>query len=244
MRQRCQFLLLVACLASSAKAQAQAPDAATVLAAMPPPVRPDFNNAIYYRNKLEFSAETGVLPINLPFVFDVFIGGDYSEKPLKYTLVPVFPSLRWHMGKLSGPSFLRGNTDMTFTLSYTAIPRGPETRYGAVDFGLRRNFVPRRWRVAPYFEARGGAGLINAKGPDGVPYAQGQDLTFTLMVGSGVRYNVSPRYSWDFGWTYMHVSNAYLSEPQHPDNGINVTGPLFGFNMRLGKPKDSINLAN
>jgi hypothetical protein len=197
----------------------------------------DFNTDIYYRNKLEASLETGVLPINIPFVFDAFVGGDYSQRPLRYTLVPIFPSLRWQMGAVRGPWILRGNTDFTVSLSFTGIPRGPETRYKAFDLGVRRNFVHRNWRVAPYSELRLGAGFINAKGPDGVAYAQGQDFTFTLMVGSGVRYNFNSRYSMEFGFGYMHISNAYLSEPTYLDNGINVCGPMVGFNMRLGKPK-------
>jgi hypothetical protein len=199
--------------------------------------RPDFNTDIYYRNKLEYSQEVGVLPINIPFVFDAFIGDDYQQDPLHYTLVPIFPSLRWHMGKISGPSLLRGNTDLTVALSFTAIPRGPETRYGAFDLGVRRNFVHPNWRTAPYFEARGGAGFIDAQEPHGARYGQGQDFTFTLMVGFGARYNFNPRYSMAIGATYMHVSNAYLSQPKYWDNGINVCGPMVGFNMRLGKPK-------
>jgi len=141
------------------------------------------------------------------------------------------------MGDVRGPWILRGNTDLTLTASFTTIPRGPETRYGAFDLGVRRNFVHRNWRAAPYFELRGGVGLINAKGPKGVLYAQGGDLTFTLMLGSGVRYNFSPRYSMAFGVSYMHVSDAYLCRPQWCDYGINVYGPMVGFNMRLGKPK-------
>ena len=197
----------------------------------------DFNTAIYYKNKLEFSQEVGVLPFNIPFAFDAFIGDNYAENPLHYTLVPVFPSLRWHMGKISGPWILRGNTDLTLTLSFTAIPRGAETKYGAFDLGVRRNFVHRNWRTAPYFELRGGAGFIDAQGPHGNVYGQGQDFTFTLMVGFGVRYNFNARYSMAFGNSYMHVSNAYLSEPKYYDNGINVFGPMVGFNMRIGKPK-------
>lgn len=200
----------------------------------------DFNDDIYYRNKLEFSQEVGVLPVNIPFVFDFLIGDPYNQKPLHYTLVPIFPSLRWHMGKISGPSILRGNTDLTVTLSFTAIPRGPETHYAAFDTGIRRNFVQRNWRVAPYFEEHIGAGFIDASGPHGVRYGQGQDFTFTLMVGSGVRYNFNPRYSMAIGCAYMHVSNLYLSLPQHDDNGINVYGPMVGFNMRIGKPKQTI----
>ena len=202
-----------------------------------PSKQTDFNNDIYYRNKLEYSQEVGVLPINIPFVFDAFIGDDYKQDPLHYTLVPIFPSIRWHMGKINGPSILRGNTDLTMTLSFTAIPRGPESRYGAFDLGVRRNFVHRNWRTAPYFETRGGAGFIDAQGPHGAFYGQGQDFTFTLMVGFGARYNFNPRYSIAIGGSYMHVSNAYLSQPKYWDNGINVCGPMVGFNMRIGKPK-------
>jgi hypothetical protein len=202
------------------------------------PAKPaDFTDGIYYRNKLEYSQEVGVLPFNIPFVFDVFQDDNYIERPLHYTLVPIFSSLRWHMSKLEGPGFLRGNTDLTVTLSLTAIPRGAETHYEAFDLGVRRNFVHRRWRTAPYFEARIGAGFIDAQGPHGVAYAQGQDFTFTLMMGSGVRYNFNPRYSMAFGCSYMHISNLYLSEPKYYNNGINVYGPMVGFNMRIGKPK-------
>ena len=201
------------------------------------PPTDDFNDQIYYRNKLEFSQEVGVLPVNIPFVFDLFVGDDYSQKPLHYTLVPVFPSLRWHMGKLSGPGILRGNTDLTVTGSITAIPRGPETHYVAFDLGFRRNFVHRNWKTAPYFETRVGAGHIDASGPKGVRWGQGQDFTFTLMLGSGVRYNFSPKYSLAIGCSYMHVSNMYLSLPKYDDNGINVYGPMIGFNVRLGRPK-------
>lgn len=192
------------------------------------------NNDVYYRNKLEFSQEVGVLPVNIPFVFDVFIGAPYDQKPLHYTLAPIFPSLRWHMGKLNGPGILRGNTDLTATLSFTWVARGPESKYGAFDLGFRRNFVHDDWRAAPYFEARAGAGYIDAQGPYGVRYGQGQNFTFTLMMGSGVRYNFNPKYSVAVGCSYMHVSNAYLSLPKYDDNGINVYGPMVGFNVRLG----------
>jgi hypothetical protein len=230
------FALLLAGLTHPAISMAQDLKAqfsdATSLPAQPA----DFNRDIYYRNKLEFSLETGVLPINIPFVFDAFVGGDYSQNPLHYTLVPIFPSLRWQMGKISGPGVLRGNTDLTVTLSLTAIPRGPEKVYGAFDLGVRRNFVQRNWRTVPYFETRVGAGFIDAQGPHGNKLAQGQDFTFTLMVGTGARYNFNPRYSMAVGVTYMHISNAYLSEPKYVDNGINVCGPIVGFNVRLGKP--------
>jgi long-subunit fatty acid transport protein len=62
-------------------------------------------------------------------------------------------------------------------------------------------------------------------------------MTFTLMLGSGARYNFNQKWSMEIGATYMHVSNLFLSEPKYDDNGINVTGPFLGVNMRLGKPR-------
>jgi hypothetical protein len=231
------FALIVACLTQPALSMAQGSETLPVVGVNKAPKPADFNTEIYYRNKLEFSLETGVLPINIPFVFDVFVGDKYTYNPLHYTMVPIFASLRWHMGKISGPGILRGNTDLAASLSLTAIPRGPEKIYGAFDLRFRRNFVQRNWRIAPYFEVGAGAGGIDAKGPEGVYYAQGQDFTFTLWMGSGFRYNFNPRYSMSFGPSYIHVSNAYLSQPRYLDNGINVWGAMAGFNVRLGKPK-------
>ena len=199
---------------------------------------PDFNEEIYYRNRLEFSMESGYLPFNIPFVYNFITGDTYTRRPLNYTLVPNIASLRWELGNIDGgPRILRGNTDFSFSGAYTNIPRGPETRYFAFNFGIRHNFVPRRWRVAPYFDMRGGVGSIDAKGPDGVLYAQGQDLTFTYMMGAGARYNFNPRFSFGAGATYMHVSNAGLSNPKVVNYGINVWGPNCGFYMRVGKAR-------
>jgi Lipid A 3-O-deacylase (PagL) len=196
----------------------------------------DLNRNIYYKNRLEFGVDVGYLPINIPFVFDVFLGDGYTMTPLRYTLVPIFASVRWHMDNVGGWSFLRGNWDMSFTASVTAIPRGPETRYFSYIMGIRRNFVQRTWKIAPYFDGRLGLGNIDAKEPLGVLFAQGQDFTFTVNMGSGVRYNINPRYSISAGLNWMHISNLYLSEPKFANYGINVYGPMFGINMRIGKP--------
>ena len=192
------------------------------------------------------SLDGGWLPINIPFPLDIFVGDAYNTYPLKYTLVPIFASLRWHMGGPWGPVILRGNFDLTFTGSVTAIPRGPETRYFSYIMGIRRNFVPRNSRIAPYFDVRLGVGNIDAKGPEGVPYAQGQDLTFTVNMGSGVRYNFNPRYAISAGMNFMHISNLDLSESNGKPNwgvrnyGINVYGPMVGIDIQLRRhPRQS-----
>ena len=199
--------------------------------------QPELDRSVYYRNKLEFAFDAGWLPINIPFVFDIFLGDAYTRAPLDYTLVPLVASLRWHMNDVGGPWIFRGNWDMTFSGSMTLIPRGPETHYFSYDMGIRRNFVPRRGKIAPYFDGRLGLGRIDAKEPLGVQFAQGQNFTFTVNMGAGARYNFNPRYSLSAGLNWMHISNLYLSEPAFSNYGINVYGPMFGIDIRLGKPR-------
>lgn len=200
---------------------------------------PDRNRDIYYRNRREFSLDVGWHPVNIPFVYDFAVGDSYNMTPLKYTLVPIIASLRWHVTNVGWRWIFRGNMDFTFSGSITPIPRGPETHYYSFDFGIRRNFVYRNWKVVPFFEQRGGAGLINAKEPVGVIWAQGQNLTFTYGMGAGLRYNIDSKYSFSAGMNYMHISNGYLSQPAFYNYGINVYGPMFGLDIRLGKPHHS-----
>ncbi|HTS06434.1 MAG TPA: acyloxyacyl hydrolase [Candidatus Eisenbacteria bacterium] len=199
------------------------------------PASSDFNQDIYYRNKLEFALDGGYFPINIPFPFDVFEGDPYELYPLRYTLVPVVVSIRWHIDSIGGRWIFRGNWDMTASFSATAIPRGAETHYFSYDMGVRRNFVRPNWKVAPYTDMRLGLGIINAKGPLGVYYAQGQNYTFTANLGAGVRYNFNSRYAISAGLNWMHISNNNLSAPEYSNYGINVYGPQFGLNIRLGR---------
>jgi Lipid A 3-O-deacylase (PagL) len=229
--------VLLACFACPDPSLGQTPKTQPLNAILGLRKPPDRNREIYYKDKLEFSEETGWLPINIPFVFDCFLGDEYTMTPLKYTLVPNLFSLRWHMDDIGGRSILRGNWELMLSGAFTAIPRGPETRYYAYDMGMRRNFIHRNWRFVPYFDGHLGLGNIDAKGPLGVPFAQGQNFTFTMMMGSGVRYNFNARFAVSAGLNYMHISNLYLSEPQFSNYGINVYGPMIGFYMRLGKPK-------
>jgi hypothetical protein len=191
----------------------------------------DFNRKIYFKNKLEFSFDMGVLPINTEFIFQSFEGQNWDKTPLDYTLIPLTAAVRWHLDDIGGPWFLRGNTDIIAGLNYTVIPKGPESYYVSFMTGPRYNFVQPNWRVVPYLEARFGCGFTDAKGPKGVPWAQGQDFTFTFSVGGGLRYNFDPTYSVSLGFEYMHISNLYLSEPEVPNYGINVIGPTIGLNI-------------
>lgn len=245
-------LLVADCLAGSGNPPATATGNAakapgiSAVERVPTTSRPaDSNRQIYYRNKTELAFDLGTLPINIPFPFDFMEGDPYTEHPIRYTLIPIIVSLRWQMTNIGGPWIFRGNWDLTSSGSFTWIPSGPETRFISYDMGLRRNFVPRNRNFDPYFDIRLGVGQINAKGPKGVPYAQGENWPeFTMNMGTGVRYNFSPRFAFSAGVNYMHVSNMDLSEhkPDAADPnwgpinyGINVYGPYLGIDMRLGK---------
>ncbi len=203
----------------------------------------DRNREIYYRNKLELAFDLGTFPINIPFPFDFIEGDSYIQHPIRYTLVPIVASLRWQMSNIDGPWIFRGNWDLTSSGSFTWIPSGPETRFISYDMGVRRNFVPRNRNFDPYFDIRLGVGQINAKGPKGVPYAQGENWPeFTMNMGSGLRYNFSPQFAFTAGLNYMHLSNMDLSEhaPTATDPhwgatnyGINVYGPQLGIDIQL-----------
>jgi hypothetical protein len=102
--------------------------------------------------------------------------------------------------------------------------------------GIRRNFVPHNSKITPYFDMRLGLGNIDAEGPEGVKYAQGEDFTFTVNMGSGLRYNFSPRYAISAGL----ISNLDLSQGSGKGGnwgirnyGINVYGPMVGIDIQL-----------
>src|SRR5437879_5537715 len=71
--------------------------------AVSPGERVDLARSAYYKNRLEFALDVGWLPVNIPFVFDVFLGDGYNLTPLRYTLVPVVASLRWQINDVGGP---------------------------------------------------------------------------------------------------------------------------------------------
>jgi opacity protein-like surface antigen len=191
----------------------------------------DFNRKIYFKNKLEFAADAGYYFYNTKFIFDFMEGKNWNRPDVfpDYTLIPIILSLRWHLYDINGPWFLRGNTDVTFSGSYTFIPAGPESYYASFMTGARYNFVQPNWRISPYLEGRVGCGFTDARGPKGVKYAQGQDFTFTFSMGGGVRYNFDPTFSVSAGITYMHMSNLYLSTEAY-NYGVNVLGPTIGIN--------------
>jgi hypothetical protein len=214
--------------------------APSTLAAATEEAPSELNSKVYYKNKLETSYDTGCLFLNTPLLLGPVLGYAFHRKPRlpHYIIVPNTVSLRWHLDGIRGRSFWRGNTDFTIGGSYQAIVHGPESYYAAVIGGLRYNFVQPEWKLAPYAELRGGFGWTDAAQPYQVAHneyanGQGQDFTFTVQLGTGVRYNFNSRYSVSTGIEYLHISNGYLSEPKYYNHAVNVAGPVIGVNVAL-----------
>ena len=205
-------------------------------------VAPDYNREFYYKNKIELSVAVGVLPIDTPLLVGPVFGYSLHRPPKNwvayYTLVPTIVLVRWQLYDPKGPSFLRGATELTFGGTYTAITEGPESVFAGPLIGARYNFIQPNWRLVPYADLRFGLGYTDAAGPhevaDHLPdIGQGQDFTFTFMMGAGLRYSFTPRYSAAVSFMAMHISNMYLSEPKCYNHGVNVVGPMVEFNMGL-----------
>jgi len=199
--------------------------------------QPDFNRRIYYKNKLEFAYGTGVLFYNTPLLLDPVIGDKFQRRPdaPDYTLIPQNFSLRWQLYNIKGRSFWRGNTEVSVTGNYTVYTQGPESYYGGVIFGLRYNFVQPNWRLVPYFDVSGGFGMTDAQhtneGRENKPeIGQAGNFQINFGFGPGIRYNPTPYFGVSVGCAYMHISNAYLRDPNH---GINVFGPNASINFAL-----------
>jgi hypothetical protein len=240
MKTRIAVTLIVAILALCRPSFADDSTAGATAGTSPDSAGGDFNREIYYRNKLEVSFDTGYLPFNTPLILGPILGDKFQREAHlpNYVIVPLMLSLRWHLYGIKGRSFWRGNTDLSLSGSYNVIVHGPESYYASLGSGVRYNFVQPNWRVVPYTELRIGLGFTDAAQPYQVahnqrPNGQGQDFTFTFIFGSGVRYNFSPRYSMAAGLEFMHISNAYLSEPQYYNHGVNVVGPSLEFNVAL-----------
>jgi long-subunit fatty acid transport protein len=110
--------------------------------------------------------------------------------------------------------------------------------FAAALAGVRYNFVQPNWRIVPYGELRFGMGFTDARQPNEKRLhehlvGQGQDFTFTFMLGAGFRYDINERYSVSAGVNYMHISNMYMSEPRYYNHGVNVMGPQVGLNVGL-----------
>jgi hypothetical protein len=147
------------------------------------------------------------------------------NNPRNYHLAPqilslaYLPSIRWLLGHLEVRPEIH--------LSAIAEPvlHGVENHYFGGALGSRWTFRPANWRGEFYLDGGLGAGAIDSTDD---PFGEGQDFTFTVLLGAGFRFSFDERLSVALGFLYQHLSNAGLSEPERRNTGIDAFGPSLG----------------
>jgi hypothetical protein len=181
---------------------------------------------IYKHGRLELGLESMYVFKVVPNPF-FGMAGSYNKSPIDYRLATQVLSLRYQLTDPSGPSFLRGNWEISGILIGSAIVEGPESYYVGLGGGLRYYFVQPRARLAPFLEVRGTAGFTDSQG---YKYAQQQDFTFCYMLGAGLRYDLNERLSLTAAAVDQHLSNAYITRPNYGFDGVGFSlGTVFRF---------------
>lgn len=181
---------------------------------------------IYERGRLELGLESIYTFIIIPNPF-FELAGAYNKSPIDYKLSTQVFALRYQLTNPSGPSFLRGNWEISGILIGSAIVEGAESYFVGLGGGLRYYFVQPRARLAPFLEVRGGAGFTDSRG---YKYAQQQDFTFCYLLGAGLRYDLNQRMSFTVTAVDQHLSNAYLTRPNYGFDSVGVSlGTLIRF---------------
>lgn len=125
-----------------------------------------------------------------------------------------------------GPVAVRAQLINSFVVS--AILSGPDTCYLGWAPQLRA-IVPlgaSRWSL--YGTAGFGLGAADANESDPDDGGLGQDFTFLLTANGGIRYALSDSWSVWLGASWLHFSNAGLSEPDKQNIGVDSFGPSAG----------------
>ncbi|MEO0454419.1 MAG: acyloxyacyl hydrolase [Verrucomicrobiota bacterium] len=143
---------------------------------------------------------------------------------------PIMVSIRWQLDDVGNTGWLRGNTEWVFTGYFTPVLEGVENRFSGALFGPRYNFVQPGSKLVPYLDTRVGFGFTDSQNVRG---AQGQDFYFTFTVGVGARYLISDQWDIALGVIYQHISNAGLSEPGQPNNGLDTIGPHMALQFQF-----------
>lgn len=107
----------------------------------------------------------------------------------------------------SGEGCFRGNWELLGEVFGGPIVDGPGDLFAGLTVFLRYNFVQPDSKWVPYFQLGAGGVYSNMKDDD-VQRLIGQDLSFNLQAGLGVRYFSSERMAWFLEANIRHFSNA------------------------------------
>lgn len=165
-----------------------------------------------------------------------------SSDNARSTMIPITLTATLKLDEVSledGPlgGWLRGYSEFFFRGIGAPTVHGVENRFLGASFGPRYNFVQPGWRVVPFVEA--GVGFLFADTDPRPAFdgsrqtGMGQDFNFMFSVSAGVRYDMSEDWFMRLQVTYLHASNAGLSEPRWLNKPLDSIGPEVSFGVRF-----------
>ena len=192
--------------------RAEAPPLADPSSPLPPEIH-------LSRWSLGFESAYLFKTINNPFIFLVKSRFE-GPNPLHYRLATQILSAHYEITRPGGWSFLRGNWEASFGVFDTTIIHGPEDYIVGGLIGMRYNFVPKDSRLSPYIEMRFALSATNASK---IFQGQQQNLTFGYLLGAGMRYRISDRWSASIGALTQHESDFFMTDPNFGFNALGVS---------------------
>jgi lipid A 3-O-deacylase len=147
----------------------------------------------------------------------------HKKNPLDYKFVTEILSARYRLTETAGPLFLRGNFEFGVGPIVSAIVNGPESYFVGAAGGFRYNFVQPRARLIPYLELRGGIGKSDSRK---IYESLQSDATLTYLLGAGLRYKISSRWSVAVGAMDQHLSTGFFAKHDYGADAL-------GFNVAI-----------
>lgn len=133
--------------------------------------------------------------------------------------------LGWMLNTPSpGPGFFRGNFEFLVSATGADIYHGPGSKFGAADLMFRYNFVQPNARIVPYYQSAVGV-FVSDIANNQTQSEIGSAVEIDVQSALGLRFLLTPQWSLNGEFSYHHVSNAGLADP---NVGINAIGGMFG----------------
>jgi lipid A 3-O-deacylase len=129
----------------------------------------------------------------------------------------------WMLTSPAGSGCFRGNWEFLAEVFGGGIVEGPGDVIAGLTLLFRYNFVQPDAKWVPYFQL--GVGGVYTDIDDPVQRLIGQDFSFNLQAGLGVRYMSSERMAWYLEATIRHFSNANQADR---NLGLNQVGAQVG----------------
>jgi Lipid A 3-O-deacylase (PagL) len=170
----------------------------------------DTSSSLFERGRCEIALNNGVL-------FSPF-AATRNRPSINYTITEL--QFGYMLTDVKEAGWWRGNFEILADGFGSRVFHGIGTYVAGVTTWLRYNFVPPRWRLAPYAQA--GAGFVFT---DIDRRVVGQDFNFNLDLAVGFRYFIRSNWSLGLEYRYQHISNADLGRR---NLGINAQGPVLG----------------